>query len=128
MRLVFISSVIATTVLRMTSAVKASTPVLFAVWVTLVPTFACTTKCSVIPPKVDLGPRLPAAADGSLPQWPRLPTPFAAYSNGPGLTELLRLYVCGLQPRPSVQLHFCENGNPDLFYDWTPASAGETTS
>ena len=33
-----------------------------------------------------------------------LPTPFAAYSNGPGLTELLRLYVCGLQPRPSVQL------------------------
>src|SRR5918996_5829387 len=33
-----------------------------------------------------------------------LPTPFAAYSKGPGLTELLRLYVCGLQPRPSVQL------------------------
>ena len=33
-----------------------------------------------------------------------LPTPFAAYSKGPGLTELLRFYVCGLQPRPSVQL------------------------
>src|ERR687892_665885 len=33
-----------------------------------------------------------------------LPTPFAAYSKSPGLTELLRLYVCGLQPRPSVQL------------------------
>jgi hypothetical protein len=32
------------------------------------------------------------------------PTPFAAYSNGPGLAEPLRLYVCGLQPRPSVQL------------------------
>src|ERR687898_907124 len=32
------------------------------------------------------------------------PTPFAAYSKGPGLTELVRLYVCGLQPRPSVQL------------------------
>jgi hypothetical protein len=28
-----------------------------------------------------------------------LPTPFAAYSKGPGLAELLRLYVCGLQPR-----------------------------
>src|SRR5919106_6570784 len=33
-----------------------------------------------------------------------LPTPFAAYSKGPGLTELLRSYACGLQPRPSVQL------------------------
>src|ERR671919_1033644 len=33
-----------------------------------------------------------------------LPTPFAAYSKGPGLTELLRLYVCGLQPRPAIQL------------------------
>src|SRR5918994_3820589 len=33
-----------------------------------------------------------------------LPTPFLAYSNAPGLTELLRLYACGLQPRPSVQL------------------------
>jgi hypothetical protein len=33
-----------------------------------------------------------------------LPTPFTAYSKGPGLTELLRLYVCGLQPGPSVQL------------------------
>ena len=33
-----------------------------------------------------------------------LPTPFAAYSKGPGLAELLRLYVCGLQPRPSAQL------------------------
>jgi hypothetical protein len=33
-----------------------------------------------------------------------LPSPFAAYSKGPGLTELLRLYVCGLQPRASVQL------------------------
>jgi hypothetical protein len=33
-----------------------------------------------------------------------LPTPLAAYFNGPGLTELLRLYVCGLQPRPSLQL------------------------
>src|SRR5919106_154879 len=52
------------------------------------------------------GPRasLPATADGPLPQWPPLPTAFAAYCKGPGLTELLRLYVCGLQPRPSVQL------------------------
>jgi hypothetical protein len=33
-----------------------------------------------------------------------LSTPFAAYSKSPGLTELLRLYVCGLQLRPSVQL------------------------
>jgi hypothetical protein len=33
-----------------------------------------------------------------------LPTPFAGYSKGPGLTELLRLYVCGLQPRPAIQL------------------------
>src|SRR5919106_940419 len=33
-----------------------------------------------------------------------LPTPFTAYSKGPGLTELLRLYVCGLQPRRSVHL------------------------
>src|SRR5918996_6520078 len=33
-----------------------------------------------------------------------LPTPFTAYSKDPGLTELLRRYVCGLQPRPSVQL------------------------
>ena len=33
-----------------------------------------------------------------------LPTSFAAYSKVPGLTELLRLYVCGLQPRPSVHL------------------------
>src|ERR671919_2417361 len=56
----------------------------------------------VIPPKVDLGARLPAAADGSLPQWPPcqprslLIPPLAAYSKGPGLTEFLRLYVCGL--------------------------------
>ena len=33
-----------------------------------------------------------------------LPIPFAAHSKGPGLTEPLRLYVCGLQPRPSIQL------------------------
>jgi hypothetical protein len=26
--------------------------------------------------------------------------PFAAYSKGPGLTERLRFYACGLQPRP----------------------------
>jgi hypothetical protein len=32
-----------------------------------------------------------------------LPTPFTAYSNGPGLTELLQLYACDLQPRPSVR-------------------------
>ena len=33
-----------------------------------------------------------------------LPTPFAAYSKGPGLTELPRLYACGLQPRRVLQL------------------------
>ena len=33
-----------------------------------------------------------------------LATSFGGYSKGPGLTELLRLYVCGLQPRPAVQL------------------------
>jgi hypothetical protein len=32
-----------------------------------------------------------------------LANPFTAYSNGPGLAELLRFYVCGLQPRPSVE-------------------------
>jgi hypothetical protein len=49
---------------------------------------ACDPGCD-IPPKVDLRARLPAAADG--PQWPASPTPFIAYSNGPGLAELLRL-------------------------------------
>jgi hypothetical protein len=52
-----------------------------------------------IPLKVDLRARLPATGDGPLPQWPASPTPFTAYSNGPGLAELLRFYVC-LQPRP----------------------------
>src|SRR5919106_1909823 len=46
----------------------------------------------------DLGARLPAAADRfCLNGHPA--NPFAAYSKGPGLTELLRLFVCGLQPR-----------------------------
>src|SRR5918994_208737 len=54
-------------------------------------------------PEVDLGARLPAAADGALPQW--LPwQPRSAVIPRVRLTELLRLYVCGLQPRPSVQL------------------------
>jgi hypothetical protein len=49
-----------------------------------------------------------------------------AYSNGPGLAELLRLYACGLQPRPSVQLSSSRvtandndysrgSGNPEAF-------------
>src|SRR5919109_674899 len=56
-----------------------------------------------IPPKVNLRARLPAAADGSLPQWPAWSSPLAAYSKGRGLPELLRFYVCGLQARPSVR-------------------------
>jgi hypothetical protein len=59
----------------------------------------------VIPPKLVLrGKPFRPAADGSFASMTTLPTPFAAYSKGPGLTELLRLYGCGLQPRPSVQL------------------------
>jgi hypothetical protein len=49
--------------------------------------------------------------------------PFAAYSNGPGLTELLRLYACGLQPRPSVQLSSSRMSLIDHEYSWIPARA-----
>jgi hypothetical protein len=40
-----------------------------------------------------------------------LPTPFTGYSTRPGLTELLRLYACGLQPSP-VGPAFIVNDEP----------------
>jgi hypothetical protein len=52
-----------------------------------------------------------------------LPTPFTGYSTVPGLTELLRLYVCGLQPRPSVQLSSSTMSLSDNEYSWIPARA-----
>ena len=93
---------------------------------------------ALIPPKVDLGARLPAAADGSLPKWPPCQPRSLLIPRVRALTELLRLYVCGLQPRPSVQLsssrviandneYSRENGNPEFFEPGLPTSARVTS-
>jgi hypothetical protein len=58
----------------------------------------------VITPKLDLGRKASGRSRWVFASMATLPTPFAGYSKGPGLTELLPLYVCGLQPRPAIQL------------------------
>jgi hypothetical protein len=96
----------------------------------------CCVEVGCLRPKVDLGQGFRPQPMG-IASMATLPTPFAAYSKGPGLAELLRLYVCGLQPRPSVQLHRqgsspimnipVKTGNPEFLNLDSPASARVTS-
>ena len=57
----------------------------------------------VIPVKVLLRGKASDRSQWASASMATLPAPLAAYSNGPGLAEPVRSYVCALQPRPFAQ-------------------------